>query len=150
MEQKVRPDSAVLIGGPVSQLRPYVSRALGLPCRLPPHAEVANAAGAALARVTAEVTLQADTTRKTVVIPEADIQQSIDDRFDLDEAVLLAEGVLRGQAAGIGAAPDELEVTLTEKQVFNMIREYSRAGRNIRLKMCVTPGLVARWKRKAR
>ena len=58
------------MGGPAPQLAPYVEKALGLPCRVPPHYDVANAVGAAVARVTAQVTLQADTERGTVIIPK--------------------------------------------------------------------------------
>jgi len=58
----------------------------------------------------------------------------------------LAGDVLKNQAVEIGADPTALDISVTEKQSFNMIRGYSRAGRNIRLKMCVTPGLISEWK----
>ncbi|MBW1818554.1 MAG: hydantoinase/oxoprolinase family protein [Deltaproteobacteria bacterium] len=145
-EEKVAPASAVIIGGPASHLKTYINKALGLPCRVPPHFEVANAAGAALARVTAELTLQADTERGSVVIPEAGIEDRIGRRFNMEEALTLLEDRLREQAAETGADPGTLEMTLTEKQVFTMIRGYSTTGQNIRLKMCVAPGLIPQWK----
>jgi N-methylhydantoinase A len=145
-EERVDLTSAVIIGGPAPQLSSYISKALELPCRVPPHFEVANAVGAALARVTAELSLQADTERGTVVVPEAGVEERIDGRFNLEDALVLIEGLLRGQAADRGAGPEGMETTLMEKQVFNMMRGYSRAGRNIRLRMCVAPGLIPQWK----
>ena len=70
-EEKISPTSVLIMGGPAPHIAPYVEKALGLPCRVPPHYDVANAVGAAVARVTAQVTLQADTQRGTVIIPEA-------------------------------------------------------------------------------
>lgn len=146
-DEKIQPSTVVIIGGPAPFVADSVSKALGLPCRVPPHFGVANAVGAAVARVTSEVTLQADTHRGTVVIPEANILKPIDDRFNLDKAFSLAHEVLKEQALKIGANPYALDISVTQQQVFNMIRGYSRAGRNIRLNMCITPGLIPEWRR---
>jgi len=108
---------------------------------------VANAVGAAVARVTAQVTLQADTERGTVIIPEAGEEHKTDRRFDMDQAIAMARKTLCRQAMMIGAESDSLETSITEKQVFNMIRGYRTVGRNIRLKMSITPGLIPQWKR---
>mgnify|MGYP001118373652 CR=1 FL=1 len=146
-EKRIEPSSAVLIGGPAPQLMEYVEKALGLPCRYPSHHAVANAIGAAVSRVTSEIVLQADTQRGTVVIPEADIQQEIDSRFDTDQAISLAKEVLTAQSLRSGAAPESLDISVLELQCFNMIRHFSRTGRNIRLKMSITPGLVPEWRK---
>ena len=74
------------------------------------------------------------------------IEDRIGRRFNMEEALALLEGELREQAAETGADPETLETTLTEKQVFTMIRGYSTTGQNIRLKMCVAPGLIPQWK----
>jgi N-methylhydantoinase A/oxoprolinase/acetone carboxylase beta subunit len=145
-EEKIEPASVVIIGGPAPWIADYVGKALNLPHRVPAHFAVANAVGAALARVTSELTLQADTERGTVVIPEANIQNNIEQDFSMDDALSLAGDVLRKQAVENGADPAALDISVTEKQVFNMIRGYSRTGRNIRLKMCITPGLISEWK----
>jgi len=147
-EQRIEPTCLVLIGGPAPQIAPYVGKSLGLPYRVPVHFGVANAVGAAVARVTSEITLHADTERGVVIIPEADMQKPIDHRFKIDQAVQLAREVLKERALMEGADPDALHLSITEKQIFNMIRGYSRTGQNIRLKMCVTPGLIPRWERK--
>ena len=146
-KEKIEPTSALIMGGPAPHIAPYLEKALGLPCRVPPHYDVANAVGAAVARVTAQVTLQADTERGTVIIPEAGEEHKIDRRFDMDQAILLARESLFKQAMMIGARDNSPETAITEKQVFNMIRGYRTVGRNIRLKMSITPGLIPQWKR---
>ncbi len=146
-EEKIEPTSVLIMGGPAPHIAPYVEKALGLPCRVPPHYDVANAVGAAVARVTAQVTLQADTERGTVIIPEVGEEHKIDRRFDMDQAIALARETLCRRALIIGARNNSLETSITEKQVFNMIRGYRAVGRNIRLKMTITPGLIPQWKR---
>jgi N-methylhydantoinase A/oxoprolinase/acetone carboxylase beta subunit len=146
--RRIEPTSVLIMGGPAPQIAEYVGKAFGLPCRYPEHHGVANAVGAAVARVTSEITLQADTERGSVIIPEADVEDEIDPTFDMEQAVALGRELLCRQAAAIGADKDALEISITEKQAFTMIRGYSRTGRNIRLKMGITPGLIPDWERK--
>jgi hypothetical protein len=146
-EDRIEPTVAVLIGGPATQMAPYLSRALGLPHRVPPHCSVANAIGSAVARVTDEITLHSDTQRGSVVIPEAHLQKSVDTRFGLDQAVALGTEVLRKRALKAGADPQTLEISVLEKQVFNMIRGFARTGQNIRLRLGIVPGLIPGWRR---
>ena len=146
-DQNIEPASAIIMGGPAPHLMDYLETALGIPCRVPDHFEVANAVGAAVARVTCALTLQADTSRGFVVIPEADIQDRIGSSFGMEEAILLGRETLEKRAATIGASREKFNIAITEKQVFNMVRGYSRVGRNIRLKMSLTPGLVQEWRR---
>jgi N-methylhydantoinase A len=144
---RVEPEAIVLIGGPAPQLAHYMEKALGLPCRVPPHYGVANALGAAVARVTTEVTLQADTERGSLAIPEANLFLEIGNQFTVDDAFALARKVIEAQALQRGAAPGPLDVTVSEKQVFNMIRGYYKTGQNIRINMSITPGLISPWRR---
>jgi len=141
----VRPDCAVLLGGPAKWLAPYVSRALDLPCRVPEYHEVANAVGAAAARVTSEVTLQADTEQGRLVVPEMGLEQAVERDFDLEEALGIAETCLRRRALAEGGRPEEFFFNVTENEVFHMIRGMSRTGKNIRLRLSVVPGLIAEW-----
>lgn len=143
----IAPTGLVLIGGPAHQLKDPLERALDLPCRIPPHAEVANAVGAAVSRVTAQVTLQADTSRGSVIIPEADLQQFVDSGFTMDQGLDLARETLRKIVLTAGTAETDAEFTVTEQQTFTMIQGFSRTGRNIRLKMCITPGIISAWNR---
>ena len=145
-DQKIEPTSAIIMGGPAPHLVDYLQTALGIPCRVPDHFEVANAVGAAVARVTCALTLQADTSRGFVVIPEANIQNKIGSGFGLEDAILLGKETLEKRAVTIGALREKFNITVTEKQIFNMIRGYSMVGRNIRLKMSLTPGLIQEWR----
>lgn len=145
----IEPDHLVLVGGPAAQLAAPLETAFGLPVSVPPHADVANAVGAAASRVTCEVTLHADTARGTVVVPEAGIDQFIDGEFDLDQGMMLARQSLEKAVYGAGGVRGELEITVTEEQCFNMIQGFSRTGRNIRLNLCVTPGLTSDWPRRS-
>jgi N-methylhydantoinase A/oxoprolinase/acetone carboxylase beta subunit len=145
----IEPDHLVLVGGPAAQLKPPLERVFGIPVSVPPHAEVANAVGAAASRVTCEVNLHADTARGTVVVPEAGIDQFIDGDFDLEQGMMLARQSLEKAVYGAGGARSELEITVTEEQSFNMIQGFSRTGRNIRLSLSVTPGLVPDWPRRS-
>jgi N-methylhydantoinase A len=147
-DRRVEPASILIIGGPAPQIAGYISRALGLPSRFPCHYGVANAVGAAVARVTSEITLQADTQRGTVVIPEAELENSINSSFTMEQAIALGRSVLCREAEESGAGGEGLEISIAEKQTFNMIRGYSMTGRNIRLKMGITPGLIPEWKRR--
>lgn len=147
-EERVQPESAVIIGGPAKQVGNYVGNAMGLPHRIPSHFGVANAVGAAVARVTSEITLQADTERGTVVIPEADVQNRINANFSTEDALALGRDVLRQQGLQVGAPAETLEISVTNRQTFNMIRGFSRTGQNIRLNMCIAPGLIPEWRRR--
>jgi len=146
-DQKIEPTSVLIIGGPAPQIAEYIGRAFGLPHRFPLHHGVANAVGAAVARVTSEITLQADTERGSVIIPEANMVNDINSSFNVEQAIALGQKVLSRKAVWVGAEEKELEISVTEKQIFNMIRGYSRTGQNIRLKMGITPGLIPEWKR---
>ena len=97
-DQKIEPTSVLIVGGPAPQIAEYVGKAFGLPHRFPYHHGVANAVGAAVARVTSEITLQADTERGSVIIPEADVEDKINTGFDIEEAVALGREILSRQA----------------------------------------------------
>lgn len=144
-EQRIIPNSVVVIGGPAPHIAPFIGQALEMPYRVPQHFGVANAIGAAVARVTAGITLQADTQRGALVVPEAGIAQKIPFTFNIRDAMSLAREVLKAQARKVGADPESLEVSVVEQQAFNMIRGFSRTGQNIRLKLCVTPGIIKEW-----
>ncbi|MFP4474064.1 MAG: hydantoinase/oxoprolinase family protein [Desulfatibacillaceae bacterium] len=143
---RVHPESVVVLGGPAPWFAPYLERAFELPQRVPEHYQVANAVGAAAARVTSEITLQADTQRGTVVIPEAGIESPIPRQFSLDDCYDMARQVLAQRAAEEGAQTEELTYTVTEQESFNMIRGGMRTGRNMRLRLSVVPGLIPEWK----
>ena len=98
--QEIEPTSILIIGGPAPQIAEYIGRAFGLPHRFPHHHGVANAVGAAVARVTSEITLQADTERGSVIIPEANVENKINSSFDIEQAVALGRELLSSRQCG--------------------------------------------------
>lgn len=140
---RIEPDSIVVLGAPASIIAPLLGKAFEMPHRVPAHFEVANAVGAAAARVTTEITLQADTQRGTMVIPEIGMESPITREFDMIAAMAHAKEALSRRALAEGADPDELGFTVTEKEDFNMIRGGYRAGKNIRLRLQIVPGLIS-------
>jgi hypothetical protein len=109
---------------------------------VPDNAEVANAVGAALARTTAELTVHADTERRTLSIVEEGIVIDIPQTFSRDDAVRIGREKLRDKALRMGAAEADVEIEVIEDQIFNMVREYCTTGRNIRIKLQIKPGFV--------
>ena len=143
-EEKLTPSSAIIIGGPAPFLAPHIEKHLGIPCRVPPHYDVANAIGAAASRVTFAINLQADTERGTVIIPEIDFESSIKRDFSINDAEFLAKEKLLEAFMKKGGT-EQPHITITESSVFPMIRGYSKVGQNIRLTAGITPGIINTW-----
>jgi len=141
-EQKIEPDTLVILGGPSKELSLFISEAFGLPYRVPQFAEVANAIGAAVSKVTAEVTVYADTQKGVLVIPEIEFQERIPYTFKEEEALERGKNALYSLGKLLGADED-LEIQITEKNIFNMVKGFYRTGQNIRLKLCLMPGIYS-------
>lgn len=140
-EKRIEPDALVIIGGPALQLALYVSEAFGLPYRVPRLADVANAVGAAVSKVTAEISLYADTQKGTLIIPEVEHQERIPYTFREQEALEKGKEALIKLANLFGAEGD-LEIQVTERQVFNMVKGFYRTGQNMRMRMGLRPGIL--------
>ena len=144
----IRPQQVVAMGGPAAALAPALERAFARPVQVAPHAGVANAIGAALARPTAELQLMADTERGRLVVPELGLSEAIAADFDLAAAERAARAHLgrrlaeRAGAGAVepGAAP---QISIVEAESFNMVDGFHTTGRNIRVKAQVKPGLAA-------
>ncbi|MBW2599862.1 MAG: hydantoinase/oxoprolinase family protein [Deltaproteobacteria bacterium] len=146
--KKIKPEVVYVVGGPARPMAPYIDKMLGFPSCIPDHAEVANAIGAALARTTTELTLLADTEKGEMTIAEEGIQTSIPRGFTREDAIGICEDKLRERALRMGAQEDDLDMEIIEDQVFNMIRGMGyTAGKNIRIKAQVKPGLIAGFKK---
>jgi len=140
--KKLDPRKLFVIGGPAPAIARNLGRLLGCTPIVPEHAEVANAVGAALARTTAELTVHADTERRTLSIVEEGILIDIPPTFSRDDAVRIGREKLREKALRMGAAETDLDIEVIEDQTFNMVREYCTTGRNIRIKLQIKPGFV--------
>jgi len=141
--KKIRPETLYIVGGPAGPMAARLGELLGCSAVIPPHAEVANAVGAALSRNTTEVTLLADTERKIMTIAEEGLQTGIPGQFSREDALEVCREKLRERALQIGAAGEDIEMEIVEDLEFNMVRGYSRTGKNIRIKAQVKPGLIA-------
>jgi N-methylhydantoinase A/oxoprolinase/acetone carboxylase beta subunit len=141
--KQLHPRILYVVGGPASPLAPELGRLLQCEARIPIHSEVANAIGAALARTTAEMTLLADTERRTLTIGEEGIQTSIPQHFSMEDAIRIGREKLREKVLNMGASEHDLAIDVVEAQQFNMVREYYTTGRNIRIKVQIKPGCIA-------
>lgn len=141
MGREIRPTRVIAIGGPAEAIAPGLEERLGLPVMVPPHAGVANAIGAAASKTTAELTLLADTARGVLTVPEEGLTERTAPGFHLAQARSRVLELLAVRAARMGAGPDGLELEILEEQSFNMVRGFSTAGRDIRVKAQVKPGV---------
>ncbi|ACL04700.1 Hydantoinase/oxoprolinase [Desulfatibacillum aliphaticivorans] len=139
---KIDPDRIVVLGAPAPIVAPMLEKAFNIPCVVPPHYQVANAVGAAAAKVTAEISLQADTQRGSMVIPEVGLESAIARDFTMAAAMEQAKEALFSRGLAVGADPGDQEFAVIEKEEFNMIRGGYRVGKNIRLKLALVPGLI--------
>jgi N-methylhydantoinase A len=138
----VRPKSILVLGGPAPYFARYLESVSDYRVRVVPRWKVANAIGAALARTTCQVTFFADTERRIARAPEENFSQTIGHEFDTDAAIRQAFELLRAKAIKRGANADYLEMEVLESLQFNMVRGFTTTGKNIRIKVQVTPGLI--------
>ncbi|MEN6317367.1 MAG: hydantoinase/oxoprolinase family protein [Syntrophaceae bacterium] len=143
----LNPRTLYVVGGPAQSIAQTLGDLLGCSVYIPEHAEVANAIGAALARTTAEITVLADTERKSLIIGEEGIQIAIPQGFTKKDAIAIGMEKLREKAIKMGAREEDLEIEIIEEQEFSMVRNFSTSGKNIRIKAQVKPGLIAGYKR---
>jgi len=145
--KKLCPKSLYIVGGPAQAISSKLGNILGCPAYISEHAEVANAIGAALARTTAEITVLADTERRTLTIGEEGIQITIPSEFSRQDATRVGIEKLKELAVRMGAKEEDLEIEVIESQEFNMVREFQKTGKNIRVKLQVKPGLITGYTR---
>lgn len=142
---QVKPSEILVLGGPAPYFAEQLEKMSGLPVRVVPNWNVANALGAALARATSEITLFVDTERGIASAPEEDFYKPVDKEFTLEDAKRLAFSILRNKVIREGSATDEIEMEILEEQQFNMVRGFYTTGKNIRVKVQVKPGLIKNY-----
>ncbi len=141
---RVRPTRAVAVGGPARAVAPYLEEALDLPVHVPNHFDVANAIGAAMARVNLEVNLQADTARGFLSIPEADVYRPVDRTYSLDQAEKEAAQVLLALAEEKGILDPKSSVDLAERESFRIVEGFSTVGAIHSVRAQIRPGIIGR------
>ncbi|HZJ57139.1 MAG TPA: hydantoinase/oxoprolinase family protein [Clostridia bacterium] len=140
--RKLRPRLINLIGGPSKYLSPVIEKAFGLPCHYPKDYAIANAIGAAMAKMTQDITLVADTERRLLTVGEFGVRERIGRGFTLKDARKRAIGLLEDRAVAQGANKGEIETEIIEENSFNMVDGFYTVGKNIRVKAQIKPGLA--------
>ncbi len=138
--KKLNPQKLILVGAPAPAFVEPLSEKLGIPCILPEGFESANALGAALSRVTTELTLAADTQERTLVIGEEGIREKIPSNFSKKDAKKVLFSYLRERCINMGGDPSS-PMEIIEEEEFNVVRGFYTSGKIIRLKGQIKPGI---------
>ncbi len=138
--RKIEPKQIILIGGPAAALAESIQEKSKVACLVPEHSDVANAIGAARARVTLEASLYADTSTGKLSIPEISLFAKTGRMFtmtDAEEHLEKAIGIL-GESIGLQEIPD---LDFIERLEMNTVKGFSSTGKIIALKAQIRPGL---------
>jgi hypothetical protein len=139
--RRITPSRIVAIGGPAAALQPFLAEAFQLPCTVPANYEVANAIGAARARLTVQATLYADTADGRLSIPEISCQEKISSRFCLSDAETRLKGAIADLISGMGLKKCP-EIDFLERLEMNVVRGFTTSGKILNLKAQIRPGLA--------
>ncbi|MFW5488993.1 MAG: hydantoinase/oxoprolinase family protein [Desulfovibrio sp.] len=145
-DARIVPKKVYVMGGPAKVFKEPLFKAFKLTIAVPEHHGVANAVGAALTRTTHNVELFADTERLRMHIPSIGLSKTIERDYDLDEAVRDARTQLLNHLRQEGIPSREENTEITHASSFNMIDGSHLAGRNIRVKCQIKPGILHRYK----
>ncbi len=142
--KKLAPKKVYVMGGPAKAFRDRLADAFGIEAVLPENYDVANAVGAALAKTTIEIELYADTGRGELLIPNIDVRRKIAGGYTLKDAERDAKKELAGHLKGLGIAVADADTEIIESSSFNMVDGFYTAGRDIRVKCQIKPGVIKR------
>jgi N-methylhydantoinase A len=140
---KLSPRKILLLGGPAKFFAKKIEELYHIETMAVPESYVANAIGAALARTTCEVSLNADTELGIVTAHEEDFAEPISKTYSEDDLIETAYTLLKSKALSSGADPENMdEVEVVEFQQFNIVRNFSPRGKIYRTKIQLKPGLI--------
>lgn len=139
--RRITPARIVAIGGPAAALQSFLAEAFLLPCTVPADYEVANAIGAARARLTVQATLYADTADGQLSIPEISCLESISARFAIPDAEKRLKTAISTMVAEMGMKRCP-EIDFLERLEMNIVRGFSTSGKILTLKAQIRPGLA--------
>ena len=138
---EAKPEKACVVGGPAHCLRERLERALAMPVELGPHAQVANAIGAALAKPTASLEIYADTGKGRLSAPSLDLAEKIPASFSLEAAEKRACELLRESLRA--QQVNDADVEVVQSDLFATLDDYGRGARDMRVTVQARPGLAA-------
>ena len=140
---KISPRKILVLGGPAKYFAKKIEELYHIKTIAVPEYSVANAIGAALARTTCEVSLNADTEQGIVTAHEEGFAEPISKTYSEDDLIETAHTLLKEKAINFGADPDNIgEVEVVEFQKFNIVRNFSPRGKIFRTKMQLKPGII--------
>lgn len=139
--KKIHPQEIITVGGPADAMREVIGQAFSLPCNVPEHYEVANAVGAARTRPTLQATLYADTSDKSLAIPEIGYREKISRHYDMQCAEERLTKVIKTMAREVGMTSLP-KIDFLERQEMNTIKGFHSTGKIISLKAQLQPGLA--------
>ncbi len=128
--KRIQIEKIYLMGAPAESFQKFLRKFIDLPIEVVPHYEVVNAIGVAVSRSTSELNLFADTTVGRLTISEIDFVKEIGREFNLDDAHYYIESFL---------GKDNYEII--ELLEFNVIKGFFTAGKTIRIKAQIKPGV---------
>lgn len=137
--KKIQLEKVYVVGGPAEALHPLLQEAFSLDVVVPSNYEVANAIGAALARITFDIELFADTAKGTLIIPNLEVRETIDKQYNLEQAQQDAVHYLREHMKTLGAQLEEKDIEILEAVSFRMAGGFFNRGNDIRVKCQVKP-----------
>ncbi len=140
--KRLAPAELIVVGGPAPYMAERVGKLLGYQHMVPENSEVINASGAAMARTTVELNLVADTEAKLLSISEEGLQAEIPNSFTEQDVIEVGKERLIQKAREAGANEADIEVEVADLQSYNVIRQFSTAGKNIRVRLQIKPGLI--------
>lgn len=144
-KQKIRPGNIVGIGGSAPALLPLLGKATGCHTLAPAHHEVANAIGAALARVTLRLNFHFDTERNYYFIEETGLQEGLPGQLpSLGDAERFSLSFLKKEGENLGIGAQE-EPELVYSEMFNMVRGWRTTGRLYDVCVQFPPGIQESW-----
>jgi len=140
-DKHIEPQCIYMIGGPASVLSGFIEQAYSLKCIVPPFSDIGNAIGAALSYPTKELTLLADTEKGILLVPEIGLRETIEKSFTLADAKEMIFSLFASRYY-----VDENMCEIIEESCFNMVRDFTLTGQNIRVRAQTKPHLNQRWK----
>ncbi len=145
-ERRITPRKIYVVGGPAEAMAPELFKAFSLSVTVPSNHAVANAVGAALTRTTRGIELFADTERQQMFVPSLGFARTVEESYSLKDARRDAKRLLLNSLREEGIPSREENVEITQAASFNMVRDERLAGRNIRVKCQIKPGILHRYK----
>jgi N-methylhydantoinase A len=143
--QKIRPQNVVGIGAAAAAVLPLLGQQMGCRAITPPYADVANAVGAALARINLRLTFHFDTERNFYFIEENGVQEKLKHtKPSPAEAERFCFERLESEGCKLGIDAAE-KPELVYSEMFNMVRGWSTTGRLYDICVQFPSGIMENW-----